>query len=166
MKSHFTLTIMGIRKNKQNDKGWQGCWEIGTLSDCFPGGSVSRVCYSATDLGLIPGQELSPGEGNGNPLQYSCLGNPMDWGAWWAQSKVSQELGTTERLNLHCWWECKMAWSLWKTFWCFHKNLSIELLFNPGISPPNLYLGRMKTQMNIHTKMHTQKFTLTQKWQQ
>ena len=36
------------------------------------------------DMGSIPGFERSPGEGNGNPLQYSCLGNPMDRGAWWA----------------------------------------------------------------------------------
>ena len=36
------------------------------------------------DLGLIPGSGRSPGEGNGNPLQYSCLENPMDRGAWWA----------------------------------------------------------------------------------
>ena len=36
------------------------------------------------DAGLIPGLGRSPGEGNGNPLQYSCLGNPMDGGAWWA----------------------------------------------------------------------------------
>ena len=36
------------------------------------------------DLGLIPGSGRSPGEGNGNPLQYSCLENPMDGGAWWA----------------------------------------------------------------------------------
>ena len=34
--------------------------------------------------GLIPGSGISPGEGNGNPLQYSCLENPMDGGAWWA----------------------------------------------------------------------------------
>ena len=33
---------------------------------------------------MIPGLGRSPGEGNGNPLQYSCLGNPMDGGAWWA----------------------------------------------------------------------------------
>ena len=39
---------------------------------------------SAGDLGLIPGLGRSPGEGNGNPLQYSCLENPMDRGAWWA----------------------------------------------------------------------------------
>ena len=36
------------------------------------------------DRGPIPGLGRSPGEGNGNPLQYSCLGNPMDGGAWWA----------------------------------------------------------------------------------
>ena len=39
---------------------------------------------SAGDPGLIPGSGRSPGEGNGNPLQYSCLENPMDSGAWWA----------------------------------------------------------------------------------
>ena len=36
------------------------------------------------DASSIPGWERSPGEGNGNPLQYSCLENPMDRGAWWA----------------------------------------------------------------------------------
>ena len=38
---------------------------------------------NAGDLGLIPGSGRFPGEGNGNPLQYSCLENPMDRGAWW-----------------------------------------------------------------------------------
>ena len=37
------------------------------------------------DVGLLSGLGRSPGEGNGNPLQYSCLGNPMDRGAWWAR---------------------------------------------------------------------------------
>ena len=36
------------------------------------------------DPGSIPGSERSPGEGNGNPLRYSCLENPMDRGSWWA----------------------------------------------------------------------------------
>ena len=49
----------------------------------FPGGSVVRnPPASARDSGLIPGSERSPGEGNGNPLQYSSLENPMDGGAW------------------------------------------------------------------------------------
>ena len=40
--------------------------------------------HNAGDPGLIPGLGRSPGEGNGNPLQYSCLENSMDGGAWWA----------------------------------------------------------------------------------
>ena len=51
----------------------------------FPCRSVGKEsAYNAGDLGLIPGSGRSPGEGNGNPLQYSCLQNPMDRGAWWA----------------------------------------------------------------------------------
>ena len=52
------------------------------------------------DAGLIPGLGRSPGEGNGNPLQYSCLENPMDRGAWWATVHgVAEESGTTEQLS-------------------------------------------------------------------
>ena len=51
----------------------------------FPGGSVRKEsACNAGDVGLIPGSGRSPGEGNGNPLWYSCLENPMDRGAWWA----------------------------------------------------------------------------------
>ena len=49
----------------------------------FPGGSDGKASvYNAGDLGLVPGSGRSPGEGNGNPLQYYCLENPMDRGAW------------------------------------------------------------------------------------
>ena len=49
----------------------------------FPGGSEVKVPASnAGDLSSIPGSGRSPGEGNGNPLQYSCLENPMDGEAW------------------------------------------------------------------------------------
>ena len=51
----------------------------------FPGDSVvNNLPVNARDLGLIPGSGRSPGEENGKPLQYSCLGNPMDRGAWQA----------------------------------------------------------------------------------
>ena len=61
---------------------------------------VKNPPASAGDVGLIPGPGRSPGEGNGNPLQYSCLGNPMDRGYWWAIAYgVTKELDTTERLN-------------------------------------------------------------------
>ena len=63
-----------------------------TVATCFcflsglkQGGSDGKAsAYSAGDLGLIPGLGRSPGEGSGTPLQYSCLENPMDGGAWWA----------------------------------------------------------------------------------
>ena len=54
----------------------------------FPGGSVVKnlpaKAGDTRDMGLIPGLERSPGGGNGNLLQYCCLENPMDTGAWWA----------------------------------------------------------------------------------
>ena len=49
----------------------------------FPGGSDGKASvYIVGDPGSIPGSGRSPGEGNGNPLQYCCLENPMDTGAW------------------------------------------------------------------------------------
>ena len=49
----------------------------------FPGGSDGKAsAYYEGDPGSIPGSGRCPGEGNGNPLQYSCLDNPMDGGTW------------------------------------------------------------------------------------
>jgi len=45
---------------------------------------IKNLPANAGDMGSIPGLGRSPGEGNGNPPQYSCLGNPIDRGAWWA----------------------------------------------------------------------------------
>ena len=57
---------------------------------------VKNLPASARDEGLIPGSGRSPGEGKGNPLQYSCLGNPMDRGAWWTTVQgVAKESDTT-----------------------------------------------------------------------
>ena len=51
----------------------------------FPGSSDGKEsACNAGDLDSIPGLGRSPGEGNSNPLQYSCLENPIDRGAWWA----------------------------------------------------------------------------------
>ena len=51
----------------------------------FPGGSYGKEsACNAVHLGLIPGSGRFPERGNGNPLQYPCLENPMDRGAWWA----------------------------------------------------------------------------------
>ena len=54
----------------------------------------------ARDIGSIPGWGRSPGEGNGNPLQYSCLENPMDRGAWWATVRGVAESDTKKLMHL------------------------------------------------------------------
>ena len=65
-------------------------WNMLTL--CFPGGLDGKesACH-AGDLGSTPGLGRSPGERNGNPLQYSCLENSMDRGAWWAHGVAKSQ---------------------------------------------------------------------------
>ena len=73
---HFTYTH--TQKKKTSSCSLSSRWG-------FPDGSeVKASACNAGDLGLIPGLGRTPGEGNGNPLQYSCLENPVDGGAWWA----------------------------------------------------------------------------------
>ena len=52
------------------------------IADTNGGSEGKASAYSAGDRSSIPGWERSPGEGNGNPLQYSCLESPLDGGAW------------------------------------------------------------------------------------
>ena len=74
-----------------------GLWGLGG----FSGGSlVKNLPTSAGDTSLILGLGGSSGEGNGNPLQYTCLENPMDRGAWWGTvCGVAKESDMTQRLN-------------------------------------------------------------------
>ena len=71
-------------------------------------GEGKASACNAGDPGLIPGLGGSPGEGNGNPLQYSCLENSMDGGAWWATvhgvTKRQTQLSdfTNELLEVKC----------------------------------------------------------------
>ena len=63
----------------------------------FPGGSDSKEpACNAGDLSSVPGLGRSPGRRNGNPLQCSCLENPMEVGAWWATVQGVAELDVTE----------------------------------------------------------------------
>ena len=77
----------------------------------FPGGSDSKASvYDEGDPGLIPGSGRSPGEGNSNPLQYFCLENPMNRGAWRAiVHGVTKDSDTTDQLS-----------TLESNFWIFY----------------------------------------------
>ena len=73
-------------------------WTIKTSCD-FPEADGKQSACNAGDTGSIPGSGRSPRKGNGNPLQYSCLENPMDRGAWWATQLMGSQRVTTERLT-------------------------------------------------------------------
>ena len=81
---------------------------LGSFSSLgFPGGSDSKEsACSVGDPSLVPGSGRSPGGGNGNPLQYSCLGNPMDRGAWMvaqSQAQLSDWSHTPSHLHMISW---------------------------------------------------------------
>ena len=70
------------------------------MEEGFPGGSEGKAsAYNAGDPGLIPGSGRFHGEGNGYPLQYSCLENSTDREAWWATVHGVTKLDTTEQLS-------------------------------------------------------------------
>ena len=71
--------FLGKFKNYSDQKGKTVFYHLASLvAQC------KEMAVNAGDLGSIPGSGRSPGGGNGNPLQCSCLGNTMDRGAWWA----------------------------------------------------------------------------------
>ena len=93
-----------VRRTKQCLDFEVSVWNLPLRPQRFKpdhGGSVVKNApANAGDAGSIPVLGRSPGEGNGNPSQYSCLGNPMDRGGWWAMVHgVAKELGTTQQLK-------------------------------------------------------------------
>ena len=79
------------------------CYGLHMGSQDFPDSSVVKECDpQAGDAGVIPGLGRSPGEANGNPLQYSGLENPKDRGAWQWQSRGHKEWDTTEMTEHAC----------------------------------------------------------------
>ena len=76
----------------------------------IPGGSVlNNLHVNEGDVCLIPGSRRSPGEGNGSPLQYSCLGNPMDREAWWTTVHVVTKNQTLLRNENNNYMLCTMS---------------------------------------------------------
>ena len=97
----------------------------------FPSGSVVKKNPPADtgDAGLIPESGRSPGEENGNPVQYSCLGNLMDRGAWWdIVHEVAKEADTTTKTTFHI-----QVRILEKH--TFNKENNIYLFFTPHLPP-------------------------------
>ena len=90
----------------------------------FPGGSDGKASvYNEGDLGSIPGSGRFRGEGNGNPLQYSCLENPMDGGAWCRLLSMGRKKsGTTDRLHFHF------------HFWLHWVFVAVDVLSVVGVS--------------------------------
>ena len=76
---------------------------MGLINRGFPGGSDgNESACKAEDMGSVSGSEKSPEEGNGNPLQYSCLENSMDRGAWWAiVHGVAKSQAQLKQLHAH-----------------------------------------------------------------
>ena len=98
----WQTTVHGVAKSWTRQSNWAHTHIIVTIG--FPGGSVvKKLPANAGDVGSIPGLGRCPGEVNGNPLQYSCLGNPMDRGAWWATvngvAKIRLELVTKQHYH-------------------------------------------------------------------
>ena len=92
LKYHLLFDIFPANRRRDGkcmvNQGWCTSSHSSRSVPSFPGGSVVKSSPAragdARDAGLIPGLERSPGGGNGNPLQCSCLENPMDRGACWA----------------------------------------------------------------------------------
>ena len=76
----------------------------------FPSDSDGKEStFNMGDQGFIPGLGRSPGEGNGNPLQYSCLENSIDRGTWWAIVHGVSESDMIEQLIYICVYVCKLC---------------------------------------------------------
>ena len=93
------------------------------------------------------------GESNGTPLQYSCLENPRDGGAWWAAVYGVAQSRTEKGRLLHCWWECKLIQPLWKTVWRFPKKLGIKPPYDPAIPLLGIHTKETRIERDTCTPM-------------
>ena len=134
----------------------------------FPGGSVVKnLPANAGDVGLISFLGRSPGEGNGNPLQYSCLENPMDRGAWWATVHevarswpwLNTHVGTQALRDKELFWNItRWRKNIWSLIVYYDDGddlqiLTLIFLWVGEIDPPDylFYLQKTKIVLVINT---------------
>ena len=132
----------GTMRHKPNCKGVSAEGSLSLLGVLQVPLVVKNPPANAGDIGSIPGLGSSLGEENGNPLQYSCLENPMDRGAWWATVRgCAQSLTQLKLLSMHTHF-LKVLWCLgcfWPFASCFTKNiaelrkLKLPTSFAPGM---------------------------------
>ena len=105
-----TPYCFSLQRNRPRAWSCKDLWLLG-------GSDGKASVYNEGDPGSVPGSGRSPGEGNGNPLQYYCLGNPMDRGAWWATVHGSQGVGhdwVTSLYGEHTWIQRHLRqWGSW-----------------------------------------------------
>ena len=116
---HGTLNPIGPLDQVLEPLAWRKLirkelWSSSMHHMSFPGGRMVKTlpasAGNAGGAGSVPGSGRSPGGGNGNPLQYSCLENSMDRGAWWAIPRGHKESDTTEQAHNACHFAgCKMT---------------------------------------------------------
>ena len=117
--SPSTTILFHLNMQSTIEKRFQAIYHISNLSFSkyvlgFPGGTVVKNSNaSARDAGLIPGSRRYPGVENGNPFQYSCLGNAMDRGAWRATVH-----GDAKSQTRQSYWACILRYVL---FLCFRS---------------------------------------------
>ena len=106
--------------------------------------AMQEMTCSARDLGSIPGSGRSPGEGNGNPLQYSCLGNLMDRGAWWATlhgvTKVRHDSAKPPHQQQHIRSPCVLCCNVWNFPWLSRTpDASLPLCLSSCLQGPKCF---------------------------
>ena len=105
-----SCTILNRNKDTEHlcltpNFGREGIYYLPIKSSGFPGNSaVKEFTCNAGDMGSTPGSGSFPGEGNGNPLRYSCLENPMDREVWWTTvhgvARIRHDLATKQQQKL------------------------------------------------------------------
>ena len=121
---HFYCWVLIKKKKKLTQNSWYSV--LNSLAGYFPDGSDDKehTC-NAWDPGSIPELGRSLGEGNGYTLQYSCLQNPMDGGAWWVTVHGVPKAQTTEQLTL--------SLSSWNGMDCSLPSSSVHGIFQVRI---------------------------------